>query len=97
MDDDHSENGTADLENQYFMAKSIKEDDPRDAMQAFQAVVDAQPEPGEWGFKALKQMTKTLYLVLKRPEDALVKYRELLGYTKVSFRSIFCCQVDFEG
>jgi len=38
------------------------------------------------GFKALKQMTKMNYLYLQKPEDALTTYRELLGYTKVSFR-----------
>lgn len=35
------------------------------------------------GFKALKQMTKTNYLFLHRPEEAFKTYRELLGYTKV--------------
>jgi hypothetical protein len=37
------------------------------------------------GFKALKQMTKMNYLFLQKPEEALVTYRELLGYTKVSW------------
>ena len=36
------------------------------------------------GFKSLKQMTKMNYLHLKRPNEALQTYRELLGYTKVS-------------
>jgi hypothetical protein len=40
------------------------------------------------GFKGLKQMTKMNYLYLQKPEDALVTYRELLGYTKVS---LFMC------
>lgn len=34
------------------------------------------------GFKALKQSTKLLYLVLHRPNEALQTYRELLKYTK---------------
>ena len=34
------------------------------------------------GFKALKQSTKLLYLVLKRPNDALKTYTQLLTYTK---------------
>jgi hypothetical protein len=38
------------------------------------------------GFKALKQMTKMNYLYLQKPEDALTTYRELLGYTKVSWQ-----------
>lgn len=34
------------------------------------------------GFKALKQSTKLLYLTLRRPNDALKTYQELLTYTK---------------
>ena len=34
------------------------------------------------GFKALKQSTKILYLQLRRPQDALKTYTELLTYTK---------------
>lgn len=34
------------------------------------------------GFKALKQSTKLLYLVLRRPSDALKTYTKLLTYTK---------------
>jgi hypothetical protein len=34
------------------------------------------------GFKALKQSTKLLYLVLRRPIEALATYMKLLTYTK---------------
>jgi hypothetical protein len=34
------------------------------------------------GFKALKQSTKLLYLVLHRPAEALETYKQLLTYTK---------------
>ena len=34
------------------------------------------------GFKALKQSTKVLFLQLRRPQDALKTYTELLTYTK---------------
>lgn len=37
---------------------------------------------GYRGFKALKQSTKLLFLVLRRPADALKTYTELLAYTK---------------
>jgi hypothetical protein len=40
------------------------------------------------GFKALKQMTKMNYLLLHKPELAIVTYRELLGYTKVGCPSL---------
>lgn len=34
------------------------------------------------GFKALKQSTKALFLQLRRPQEALKTYTELLTYTK---------------
>ena len=34
------------------------------------------------GFKALKQSTKILFLQLRRPNEALETYKELLTYTK---------------
>ena len=34
------------------------------------------------GFKALKQSTKVLFLQLRRPQEALKTYQELLTYTK---------------
>lgn len=34
------------------------------------------------GFKALKQQTKLLFLVLRRPQEALETYTQLLTYTK---------------
>ncbi|KAK8858486.1 hypothetical protein IAR55_002713 [Kwoniella newhampshirensis] len=85
-DDDEEDSGmadeTGDVENQYYKAKSLKEDDAEGALRAFRTIVDDQTEKGEWGFKALKQMTKMNYLHLHRPEKALASYRELLGYTK---------------
>ncbi|WVR06257.1 hypothetical protein IAU60_003287 [Kwoniella sp. DSM 27419] len=84
-DDDEDIDGMdegGDVENQYYKAKSIKEDDAEAALKAFRSIVDEQPEKGEWGFKALKQSTKMNYLHLHRPEKALETYRELLSYTK---------------
>ncbi|CAD6574711.1 MAG: hypothetical protein TREMPRED_001210 [Tremellales sp. Tagirdzhanova-0007] len=73
---------TGDVENQYYKAKSLKEDDAEAALKAFRTIADDQVEKGEWGFKALKQMTKMNYLHLHRAERALESYRELLSYTK---------------
>ncbi|WVQ96861.1 hypothetical protein IAU59_003968 [Kwoniella sp. CBS 9459] len=84
-DDDEDANEMdegGDVENQYYKAKSLKEDDAEGALKAFRTIVNDQPDKGEWGFKALKQMTKMNYLQLQRPEKALETYRELLGYTK---------------
>lgn len=81
-DGDEGMDETGDVENQYYKAKSFKEDNAEGALKAFRQIVDAQTEKGEWGFKALKQMTKMNYLYLHRPAEALQTYRELLGYTK---------------
>lgn len=81
-DDGDIADETGDVENQYYKAKSLKEDNAEGALKAFKTIVDEQPERGEWGFKSLKQMTKMNYLHLHRPEEALKTYRELLGYTK---------------
>jgi len=85
---DYSDDGegeaaeSADVENMYYTAKSKKEDDPEQAFKEFKAIVDKEEEKGDWGFKALKQSTKLLFLVLKRPNEALETYRQLLTYTK---------------
>ncbi|KAK4687770.1 COP9 signalosome complex subunit 2, partial [Tremellales sp. Uapishka_1] len=62
--------------------QALKEDDSAGALKAFRAIVSEQAEKGEWGFKALKQMTKMNYLYLGNPDKALETYRELLTYTK---------------
>ncbi|KAL1408321.1 hypothetical protein Q8F55_005127 [Vanrija albida] len=81
-DDDVMDDDGGDVENQYYKAKSLKEDDAEAALKAFRTIVEDEPEKGEWGFKALKQMTKLNYLQLHRPDEALKTYRELLSYTK---------------
>ncbi|GFZ45337.1 COP9 signalosome complex subunit 2 [Saitozyma sp. JCM 24511] len=81
-DDAGMEDDAGDVENQYYKAKSLKEENAEGALKAFRTIVDEQSEKGEWGFKALKQMTKMNYLFLHRPDEALATYRELLGYTK---------------
>ncbi|KAI0375464.1 PCI-domain-containing protein [Pilatotrama ljubarskyi] len=81
-DDDADEAGSADVENMYYTAKSKKEDNPEQALKEFRAIVEKEEEKGDWGFKALKQSTKLLFLTLHRPADALKTYTELLTYTK---------------
>ncbi|KAH9486349.1 COP9 signalosome complex subunit 2 [Psilocybe cubensis] len=80
--DDANESGSVDVENMYYKAKSKKEDSPEEALKEFRAIVDQEDEKGDWGFKALKQMTKLLFQVLHRPSEALKTYTELLTYTK---------------
>ncbi|KAG5340740.1 hypothetical protein C0989_000404 [Termitomyces sp. Mn162] len=80
--EDANESGSADVENMYYKAKSKKDDNPEEALKEFRAIVDQEEEQGDWGFKALKQSTKLLYLTLRRPKDALKTYIQLLTYTK---------------
>lgn len=80
--EDADDAGSADVENMYYTAKSKKEDDPEQALKEFKAIVDQEDEKGDWGFKALKQSTKLLFLHLRRPSDALKTYTQLLTYTK---------------
>lgn len=63
---------------------AAQRDTPDVALASFQKIVDneaASGEQGEFGFKALKQMTK-LAFKLGRYDDALRTYKTLLTYTK---------------
>ncbi|CAG9818328.1 unnamed protein product [Phaedon cochleariae] len=58
---EYSEESTSepdvDLENQYYLAKTLKEENLESSVMAFQRVLELQGEhKGEWGFKALKQL-----------------------------------------
>lgn len=68
------------LENQYYCAKSLKEEDLNGSLGAFQRVLELQGESkGIWGFKALKQLVK-IYFQLKNYEETMNRYKELLTY-----------------
>lgn len=55
-----------DLENQYYNSKALKEDSPKEALMSFQKVLDLEStEKGEWGFKALKQMIKINFKLVR--------------------------------
>ncbi|KAH9178848.1 PCI domain-containing protein [Lactarius sanguifluus] len=80
--DDGDDTGTVDVENMYYTAKSKKEESPEQALKEFATIVDQDEPKSDWGFKALKQSTKLLFLTLHRPNDALKSYMRLLTYTK---------------
>ncbi|KAK0569648.1 hypothetical protein OC861_000730 [Tilletia horrida] len=80
-DEDGEEEADADIENKYYNAKALKEDDPDAAVRELKAVVELEPEKGEWGFKALKQQTK-INFYRGRHTEALQTYTTLLSYTK---------------
>ncbi|GAA5937399.1 uncharacterized protein JCM15063_002895 [Sporobolomyces koalae] len=78
-----NEDDEVDVENEYYKAKSQR-DDPDVALAAFQKIVSdesARNEQGDFGFKALKQMTK-LTFKHERYDEALTHYKTLLTYTK---------------
>lgn len=63
---------------------TAQRDTPDTALASFQKIVDdesSRNEQGEFGFKALKQMTK-LTFKLGRYDEALTYYKTLLTYTK---------------
>jgi len=70
-----------DIENQYYNSKQYKEDDPAQAIEGFEKVVEMEEPAGEWGFKALKQMIK-LYFRQGEQEKMMGKYHILLTYVK---------------
>ncbi|KAL4402115.1 COP9 signalosome protein [Malassezia pachydermatis] len=71
------------MENQYYNAKAIKAEDPRQAIEDLQKICDTDTPPSEWGFKALKQQAKILFH-MGRFEQALKKYQALLPYTSTT-------------
>ena len=67
--EDSNSEPDVDLENQYYNSKALKEDEPKAALTSFQKVLDLEVqggEKGEWGFKALKQMIKILFTLVKK-------------------------------
>ncbi|CAL8078883.1 unnamed protein product [Calicophoron daubneyi] len=80
--DDNSE-PDVDLENQYYMAKSRKEDNPQLALEEFQKVLDIESTgaKGDWGFRALKQMIK-INFKLGHFSAMMENYKTLLTYIK---------------
>lgn len=80
-EDDDGEDVDADIENMYYQAKGKKGTDIDAAIQEFEKVVSKETQKGDWGFKALKQMTK-INFHRGRHAEALQTYESLLTYTK---------------
>lgn len=80
--EDSNSEPDVDLENQYYNSKSLKEDNPKGALESFQRVLDLENgEKGEWGFKALKQMIKINFR-LSNFDEMMLRYKQLLTYIK---------------
>lgn len=80
-DADEDESGDVGIENKYYNAKQMKEDNPEEAIAEFLGIPALEEEKGDWGFKGLKQAIK-LEFKLGRYKDAVEHYRELLTYVK---------------
>lgn len=80
-EDDDGDDIDADIENMYYQAKGKKSSDVDAAIEEFEKVVSKETQKGDWGFKALKQMTKINFR-RGRHVEALRTYEILLTYTK---------------
>jgi COP9 signalosome complex subunit 2 len=80
-EDDDADDIDADIENMYYQAKGKKGTDVDGAIHDFEKVVEKEGQKGDWGFKALKQMTK-INFQRGRHAEALKTYETLLTYTK---------------
>ena len=82
--DDGGNDGSvdADVENQYYNAKGLKEDDIDGATKAFHGVVEREEsdEKTPWGFKCLKQLIKIYHKKEGAQEQMLECYGNLLKY-----------------
>ncbi|XP_055349433.1 COP9 signalosome complex subunit 2-like [Paramacrobiotus metropolitanus] len=80
--EEEEEEPDVDLENTYYNAKAMKEEDPRVALEQFQSVVVLEGDnKGDWGFKALKQMIK-IHFRMNNQQEMMRRYHQLLTYTK---------------
>lgn len=80
-EEDDDEDVDADIENMYYNAKAKRSEDIDGAIADLEKVVEKEDQMGDWGFKALKQMTKANFR-RGRHADALNSYTRLLKYTK---------------
>jgi COP9 signalosome complex subunit 2 len=74
------------IENEYYNAKGYIEEDINAAIKGYEKVVSMETEKGEWGFKALKKLTK-LYFQQNNGRKVIEKFRSLMDYTKSAVTS----------
>jgi len=74
--------GGHEIENEYYNAKGMLEDDPKEAIKSFEKVVTMEKgEKGEWGFKSLKKLTK-LYFKEDNAKKVTEKFTTFMEYSK---------------
>ncbi|KAL9650662.1 hypothetical protein ABK040_001718 [Willaertia magna] len=74
------------VENTYYTAKGEVDENLEEALELFQTVLDLEVEKGQWGFKSLKQMVKTLFKAGKL-DQMVNRYKELLTYMSIVSRN----------
>lgn len=57
-EDGVEDSGDVDIDNKYYNAKQIKDDDPEEALKEFLGIPELEAEKGDCGFKGLKQAIK---------------------------------------
>ncbi|PRP82771.1 proteasome component region PCI domain-containing protein [Planoprotostelium fungivorum] len=80
-DDEDGEGGVVEIENEYYTAKGLLEDDLEAAIESFERVIELEEEKSEWGFKALKKLIK-LYFNKGNHKKAVDRLKKLMEYTK---------------
>ncbi len=68
-----------DLENQYYNSKALKEENPKSALDSFKKVLELEQEKGEWGFRALKQMIKINFKLVRQISSVRFFIQNLLS------------------
>jgi COP9 signalosome complex subunit 2 len=84
--EEEEEEGEVEIQNEYYNAKSLIEDDINEAILGFEKVVQLEKEKSEWGFKALKKLTK-LYLQKGENKKVLESFKKLMTYTQSAVSS----------
>jgi len=75
------------IENEYYNAKGMLEDDVGEAIKGFEKVVTMEKgEKGEWGFKSLKKLTK-LYFKEQKDKKVVEKFTAFMEYSKSAVTS----------
>jgi COP9 signalosome complex subunit 2 len=74
------------MSNTYYNAKSQREEDPVEALESFEMLLEMEEEKGPWGFKATKQIIKLLHKQ-KKFDKLAEKYKTLLTYMSVISRN----------
>ncbi|GAM22929.1 hypothetical protein SAMD00019534_061040 [Acytostelium subglobosum LB1] len=86
-DNNDEEEEGVEIENQYYNSKGLIDDDISEAIESYEKVIELEKgEKGEWGFKALKKITKLNFRIGKF-DKMIESYRQFLSYTKSAVTS----------